>query len=334
MSSPQHIFFLGATGYVGGALLAPLLAQYPSATITALARKPEVGKAVHALAPSRITILHGSHSDLALIEAESAKADLVINVADADDVALTKSVISGLGKREKKGILLHTSGSALVIDGNISGVLSAQSDKIWDDTNTEEIRAIPPAAPHRLVDLEILKAHNDGIITGIIICPGLVYGVGTGPGNKKSVQLPKVIEIALRRRAVSHAGDGSNIWINIYIGDLIRLYLVALNYALLQHQKGTKTDAYDNFFFAASNESSIHHITELVAPVLYKKGLVDSPQVQSVSQEEEKELAMYIGHTSRAVSKRAESLGWLAKEEGLDKTIEKDLEVILQSLLK
>ncbi|KAG9096424.1 hypothetical protein FRC06_008677 [Ceratobasidium sp. 370] len=334
MSSLQHIFFLGATGYVGGSLLAPLLAQYPSATITALARKPEVGEAVRALAPSRVTIVHGSHSDLALIEAESTKADLVINTADADDLALTKSIIGGLSKREKKGILLHTSGSAVIIDGNISGVLSVQSDKIWDDTNTEEIRSIPPTAPHRPVDLEILKAHNNGVITGVIICPGLVYGVGTGPGNKKSIQLPKVIEIALRRRAVSHAGDGSNIWINIHIGDLIRLYLVALNYALLQHEKGTKTDAYDNFFFAASGEASIHHITELIAPILYKKGLVDSAQVQSISHEEEKELAMYIGHTSRAVSKRAESLGWSAKEEGLDEAIKKDMEVILQDLLK
>ncbi|KAG9093816.1 hypothetical protein FS749_013683 [Ceratobasidium sp. UAMH 11750] len=334
MSSPQHIFFLGATGYVGGTLLVPLLAAYPSATVAALVRKPEVGEAVRALAPSRITVVNGSHSDLALIEAESAKADLVINVADSDDVALTKSVISGLGKREKKGILLHTSGSAVIIDGNISGVLSAQSDRIWDDTNPEEIRAIPPGAPHRLVDLEVFKAHNDGIITGIIICPGLIYGVGTGPGNKKSIQLPKVTEIALRRRAVSHVGDGSNIWINIHVGDLIRLYLVVLNYALLQHEKGAKTDAYDNFFFAASGESPIHHITELTAPILYKKGLVDSPRVQSVSQEEEKELAMYLGHTSRAVPKRAESLGWSAKEEGLDKAIEKDIEVILQSLLK
>ncbi|KAG9121677.1 hypothetical protein FRC07_002280 [Ceratobasidium sp. 392] len=332
MSSPQHIFILGATGYVGGSLLAPLLAEYPSVTIAALVRKPKVGEAVKALDPTRITIVQGSHSDLALVEAESTKADLVLNIGDSDDLALTKSIIHGLSKREKKGILLHTSGSAVIVDGNMSGKLSAQNDKIWDDTNVEEIRSIPPAAPHRVVDLEVFKAHNDGAITGLIICPGTIYGVGTGPGNKKSIQIPKMIEVALRRRAVSHVGDGSNLWINIHVSDLIQLYLIVIKYALLQHEKGAKVDAYENFFFASSSESSIHEIAELIAPVLDKKGLVDDTQIQSVSQEEEKELAAYFGHTSRAVSKRAEGLGWSAKEEGLAKAMEKDIEVILQSL--
>lgn len=40
----------------------------------------------------------------------------------------------------------------------------------------------------------VFKAHNDGILTGLTICPGLIYGVGTGPGNKKSIQIPKFVE--------------------------------------------------------------------------------------------------------------------------------------------
>ncbi|QRW07223.1 NAD(P)H-binding family protein [Ceratobasidium sp. AG-Ba] len=334
MSTPQHIFFLGATGYVGGPLLTSLLNTYPSATVTALVRKPEAGQAIKALSPNRIAIVQGSHSDLELIEDESTKSDLVINAADSDDLPLTKAIISGLGKREKKGILLHTSGSAVVIDGNISGDLSAQNSKVWDDTNTAEIRSIPETAPHRNVDLEVFNAHNAGILTGAIVCPGLIYGVGTGPGNKKSIQIPKLVEIALRRHAVAHIGEGTNIWIHIHLYDLIQLYLIVLQHTLLQHETGVKTDAYDNFYFANSGESSIHTITESIASVLYKKKLIDTPQVQGVTIEEEKELAMYLGHTSRAVSKRAESLGWSAKEEGLDKAIEKDIEVILKSTQK
>ncbi|QRV78283.1 NAD(P)H-binding family protein [Ceratobasidium sp. AG-Ba] len=334
MSAPQHIFILGATGYVGGALLAPLLATYPTTTITALVRKPEAGQAVKALAPSKITIVQGSHSDFDLIEAESTKADLVINAADADDLPLIKAVIRGLAKREKKGILLETSGSALIVGQNISGSLSAQSSKVWDDTNTTEIRAIPETAPHRIVDLEVFNAHNAGILTGAVICPGLIYGVGTGPVNKKSIQIPKLVEVALRRRAVSHIGEGTNIWINIHLYDLIQLYLVVLKHTLLQHEKGVKTDAYDNFYFANSSEAPIQAITELIAPVLFKKGLVDSPHVQGVTAEEEQELAMILGHTSRGVSKRAGRIGWSAKEEGLDKAIEKDIEIILESFHK
>lgn len=81
--------------------------------------------------------------------------------------------------------------------------------------------------------------------------------------------------IAVRRRAVSHVGDGSNIWITIHLNDLLQLYLVVIKNALLQHEKGAKTDAYENFFFASSNEAPIHTIAELIAPVLYKKGMYE-----------------------------------------------------------
>ncbi|KAG8686708.1 hypothetical protein FRC09_013959 [Ceratobasidium sp. 395] len=331
--SPQHIFFLGATGYVGGSLLVKLLTEYPSATFTALVRQPEAAQIVKALAPSRITIALGSHSDLALIEQESTKADLVVNAASCDDVALTKSVINGLGKREKKGLLLHTSGIAIIFDGDMTGTITAQGQKIWDDTNAEDMRVIPPAAPHRPVDLEVLTAHNAGVIDGVIVCPGLIYGVGTGPINRKSLQIPKVVQTALRRRAVVHVGEGSNIWSNIHINDLVQLYLTVLKHSLPQHEQGVKTDANDNYYFATSGEKSIHGIAELVAPLLHKKDLIDTPQVQTVNLEEEQELGMYLAHTARAAAKRARNLGWSAKEN-LDEVIEKDLEVILQSLLK
>jgi len=334
MSSLQSIFILGATGYIGGTLLVPLLTEYPSATIVVLVRKPEAGVIVKELAPSRITIVQGSHSNLELIQAEAAKADLVINTADCDDVALTKSIIKGLGDRENKGILIHTSGSAVIFDGDLNGVLSSRGQKVWDDTNLEDMHAIPVAAPHRPVDLEIINSHNEGAVDGHIVCPTLVYGVGTGPVNKRSIQIPKLVEIALRWRAVVHVGEGTNIWGNIHINDLIQLYLAVIKNAIFEHQKATHNDGYQNYFFASSGENSIRSITELIAPLLYKKGFVDSPHAQSVTQEEEPVLAMYLGHTSRALPKRAEGLGWSAKEVNLEQSIEKDLEVILESFGK
>lgn len=48
--------------------------------------------------------------------------------------------------------------------------------------------------------------------------------------------------------------------------------------------------------------------------------------------EEETGLAMYLGHTSRVLSKRAESLDWSPKAVSLDEAIEGDLEVIVKAL--
>jgi nucleoside-diphosphate-sugar epimerase len=71
---------------------------------------------------------------------------------------------------------------------------------------------------------------------------------------------------------VVHIGEGTNIWGNIHINDLVQLYLVVIKNALVQHQKAIQTDAYNNYFFATSGENSIRSITELIAPLLYKKG--------------------------------------------------------------
>ncbi|KAF8603087.1 NAD(P)-binding protein [Ceratobasidium sp. AG-I] len=332
MSFPSTIFILGATGYVGGSLLVSLLTEYPSAKFSALVRKAAAGEAVKALAPERITIIQGSHSDHELIQTQVQKADIVLNIADADDLELTKSIVKGLEKKNSKGIFIHTSGSAVIIDGSINGSLTAQGHRKWDDTNVEDLRGIPDTAPHRNVDLEVLAAHNSGIAETYIVCPGLVYGTATSPGHQKSIQIPQLVKTALARRKVVHVGEGANIWSTIHIQDLVTLYLTVIKQALAQHGPASKVDAYDNFYFASSGEKSIKDLAALIAPLLYKKGLVDSAEVGSVTVEEETPLAMYLGHTSRVLSKRAGNLGWSPKAASLDKTIEGDIEVIMKAL--
>lgn len=93
---------------MGGSLLVSLLAEYPSTKFSALIRNASAGEAVKALAPERIAIVQGSHSDHELIQAEVQKADLVLNIADADDLELTKNIIKSLEKKSGKGILIHT----------------------------------------------------------------------------------------------------------------------------------------------------------------------------------------------------------------------------------
>lgn len=93
MSAKTNIFFTGATGtshlksnllvsrivegYIGGSVLSRLL-KHPNAAsfnITALVRSPEKAEKLKTLGVSPVV---GSHSDLALVEKLSAKADVVI----------------------------------------------------------------------------------------------------------------------------------------------------------------------------------------------------------------------------------------------------------------
>ncbi|CAE6339660.1 unnamed protein product [Rhizoctonia solani] len=333
MSSALSIFLLGATGYVGGSLLVTLLKEYPSANISVLLRNSQSAEAVKSVSPDRVKIVLGSHSETSAIETEVEKADLTINAADCDNLELTRSIINGFKKRSQKGILIHTSGSAVVLaeggTGPFVGKIDERGNKIWDDTKTEDLRAIPSSAMHRPVDIAILEAHDNGIMDAYIICPGLIYGPGIGPVKTTSIQIPFFLQVFLRRRQAYFAGEGTNIWCNIHIQDLIQIYTHVISHAFSSVGSSTKVDAYNNYYFAASSEDAIKAIAESMATVLYKKGLVDSPHAQSLSSEDPdgKLLALYLGHTSRAVSVRAKGLGWSPKEKKLTESTVMEIEV-------
>ncbi|KAG8755432.1 hypothetical protein FRC11_006025 [Ceratobasidium sp. 423] len=270
-----------ATGYVGGSLLVTLLKEYPSATISALARNPQSAEAVKSLSPDRVNIVLGSQSDSSIIEAEVEKANITINAANCDDVGLTNSIINGFKKKSQKGILIHTRqvhGSAVVLaedaKGPFLGKIDERGSKVWDDTKTEDLRAIPSSAWHRPVDIAILEAHDSGILDAYIICPGLIYGPGIGPVKTTSIQIPLLLQLALRRRQVFFAGEGTNIWCNIHLQDLLRLYTHVIAHALTITGSTTKVDAYNNYYFAASSENSIKEITESIATTLHFKGIL------------------------------------------------------------
>lgn len=60
------------------------------------------------------------------MRAGSAAADVVLNVADCDDVALTGAVLDGMRARfaatGRRPVLVHTSGTGVIMD-NAHGVL-------------------------------------------------------------------------------------------------------------------------------------------------------------------------------------------------------------------
>lgn len=105
------VFYLGATGYVGGSALVSLVKRYPNFTWTALVRNPKDVSAVQAVG-SNVKVVVGSHSDLALIESSAKTHDITVNTADSDDVPLIEAIVRGqearAGSGARKPILIHT----------------------------------------------------------------------------------------------------------------------------------------------------------------------------------------------------------------------------------
>lgn len=77
MSTKTKILLTGATGYIGGAVLARLLKhpEFNSWEITAIVRSPEKAKK---LEKHGIKVAVGSHDDASIVEPLAAASDMVI----------------------------------------------------------------------------------------------------------------------------------------------------------------------------------------------------------------------------------------------------------------
>ena len=103
----------------------------PDINITAIVRSSEH---LDSIAATGTTPVQGDFSEHAKISDLAEKADIVVNAADSDDVALNEALLAGLKRRKDngkgKGVLIHVSGGAVfTTKGDGSKV---EGGKIWD----------------------------------------------------------------------------------------------------------------------------------------------------------------------------------------------------------
>lgn len=101
-----------------GTLLTPLKTAFPNYKIIATIRSEKDTNAVRAAGVDEVII--ASFEELDKLRDAASKADIVINVADSDNLALAKTLIEGLKVKAKtskgKPILIHTSGTGIVFE--------------------------------------------------------------------------------------------------------------------------------------------------------------------------------------------------------------------------
>src|SRR5262249_20138973 len=113
-------FITGATGFIGGAVAARLIAD--GHAVRGLVRDQAKAAAVAALG---IAPVIGALDDTALLEAEARAAEGVVNAASSDHLAAVEALLAGLAGSAKP--LLHTSGSSIVGDE----AMGEPSDRIF-----------------------------------------------------------------------------------------------------------------------------------------------------------------------------------------------------------
>ncbi|CUA66643.1 hypothetical protein RSOLAG22IIIB_00084 [Rhizoctonia solani] len=325
-TTSTKVFFIGATGYVGGAILTELLRTSAGFSITALVRKDSD---IEVLEKLGVKTIKGSFSDIDKIEQASREADVVYNAADADDLSLARAIIKGLKK--KRGILIQTSGTGL-LSNNYNGELTPEDSKVWNDNDISDIKSIPPTQPHRNVDLEIFEAHKREEIDAYIIAPSCIYGTGDGPVNKISQQVPRLIRAAIEFSQPVYVGKGTNLWNNVHITDLVQLYTLVLNLALsVRIGETPRPEAFANFYFGSVGEHAWGDIAKKLGPILLEKGKVEKAEARSIKADEVENFSA-LATNSRSVAERSRKLGWTTVAKSLEDTLEEDVAAVLMTL--
>jgi nucleoside-diphosphate-sugar epimerase len=284
MPQPQTIFITGAGGYIGGSIADKLVKA--GLRVRGLVRSTTKAELLSARGIEPVV---GDLDDADLLMREAKQADGVVHAASAESA---QALITGLAGSSKP--FVHTSGSSIVGDDARGG---QTSEAVFDEDTPLIVQALKQ--PRRNIDLMVLGAAANGV-RSIVICPSLIYGLGTGL-NPHSVQIPFLAENARQRGVVQIVGAGQNVWSNVHIDDVVDLYVLSL----------AKAPA-GAFYFAANGEASFAQIASALAGRL---GLstVESLNPELAAQRWGVPRAYYsFGSNSRVRSVRArQELGWM-----------------------
>ncbi|KAJ5548489.1 hypothetical protein N7513_005723 [Penicillium frequentans] len=304
-----RIFVTGATGYVGGHTTGELIAAHPEYQVVTLVRNEEQAAKLQSHWPA-ITTVVGTLDDDKIIKEESAKANVVLQLASSDHIPVVTSAIAGLATGGGK--LIHISGTGVLNDMSTGPGNPAR--KVYDDVeDIKEITSLPETALHRDVDDAVLAGGSLHGVDTAIICPPIIYGVGQGPIKKRSMQVPFLSEAILKRGRGFTVGEGKNIWDHIYIGDLAKACVLLIEEAL-KPQGGSSQWGSEGYYFVESGEIAWKDVAEKISSITKELGQIESADVDQLSVDEASKFHPWApvlwGGNCRSRATRLQTLGW------------------------
>lgn len=214
-----QVFLTGATGYIGGSILARFIDQFPDYNYRALTRSADKANKLNEF--KNIEAVLGDNNSSEIIETEAKNADIVIHTANsADDLPSTRAIVSGIEKgKGKSAIYIHVSGTGALVD-DARGLHDQHIT--YDDADSKHINTLPSTQVHRDVD-EFLLEHSDNMQLHIVY-PSTIWGQAgdhklsqAGISNPFSVQMPALVRTAIDLKQAKVVGEGKNVWPNVHI---------------------------------------------------------------------------------------------------------------------
>ncbi|KAK6200544.1 Ubiquitin- modifier 1 [Pestalotiopsis sp. IQ-011] len=317
MASKEQKVLIVGPGFIGWNVLDLLVKE--NYQVTGFVRRKDHGAQIKNSGASEVVI--GDLGDKALISEQAARHDIIIHTATADDLPSVEAVLDGVQKRADQGlstIFIHTSGTSVLDDGCHG---SHKSDRVYCDNLRSEVDSVPDGAPHRKVDLAIVRrqeALGDRAKIAIMI-PPLIYGFNDDH-RRLTIQIPTLTRFALKHGYAGYVGEGLPVESNIHVKDLARGYRI-----LLHHMEQTPAaNLLENpYYFCEGSgdaEPSWKEVASLIGSSLHKAGLVQDAAPRTVDPSLYGHLfggdtGAVIGLNSRSRAARLRQLGWKAVEK-------------------
>lgn len=317
MTSKEQKVLIVGPGFIGWNVLELLVKE--KYLVTGFVRRKQHGDQIKASGASEVVI--GDLNDTELISEQAAEHDVIIHTATADHLPSVEAVLDGIQKRADKGlstVYIHTSGTSL-LDDNVHG--AKKSDKIYYDNVRSDIDALSDTAPHRGVDLAIVrkqKALGEKAKIAIMI-PPLIYGFNDAH-KRLTIQIPTLTRFALKHGYSGHVGDGLSVESSIHVKDLARAYRILLHH--MEHTSTAKLLENPYYFCETTgdDEPSWKEIAELIGDSLHKAGKIQDPKPRTIDPKLYGDLfgeytSAVIGLNSRSRAVRLRELGWKPVEK-------------------
>lgn len=258
------------------------------------------------------------------------------------------AIIAGLSAHssDHPGYLISTSGTGILLYPDMDAkTFGEASDRVWDDIDSiADIRSIPDHAPHRHVDKIIITAGSEseaaksGSLKTAVVCPPAIYGVGRGPVNQRSIQVPTLAQSFLKNGKGFYVGRGLTKWSFVHVADLSNLYVLMCEEAL-KGENGKTTWGLEGYYFAQQDEHLWSDVSKKLAERAKEAGLLEDSNVESMSGDEASKYhpygALLWGGNSRSRASRAKKLlGWKPSAPSVFDTLDEALRIEAKGLSK
>ncbi|KAK5169320.1 uncharacterized protein LTR77_005295 [Saxophila tyrrhenica] len=321
MPASPCVFLTGATGFVGGTVLACLSSSHPNIKIKALIRQEAVAKELQSLHPN-LTPIIGDLSSLALLTSTASDAGFVIHAA-GENIPAVCALIDGLTSHDNteseatlplpRLISLTGPRSLINLSKPITGNLATDSRPWSDVTDADKILNVPEDRIHAGADQAILTHSVAQCVGTMLVSPGQLWGRGKGHVKKESNSALYYKMVKSRGRAFV-IGEGTATWSWTSIGDLGQAIVFLMEQALLRgsEQRAQLGVNHEGYYFVRTGDLSMIDRARAVSERL---GL---GEVESVSVDEAKKMhpfgAVMWGCGERTRADKLAQLGWMPND--------------------